>query len=174
MSTPARPPSNGARGFLRFLLAGLAVQMLYIGVLASVAPHWFYGWFPFGRGWAGKLGVYNEHYVIDLGFTFLGLAIVVTWATIRPTLALARAAAVGSIIANAPHLFYHLDHTHVLGLWDNVAQDGILVAATVAGVTILLLLWQRPGAAEVPTAEVLHRPQRELAVVGVGGVGEGR
>lgn len=169
MSTPARPPANGSRGFLRFLLGGLAAQMLYIGVLASVAPHWFFGWFPFGRGWAGKIGPYSEHYVIDLGFTFLGLGVVVLWATIRPTLALARAAAAGSILANAPHLFYHLDHIHVLGLWDNVAQDGILVAATVAGIAVLLLLWQKPGAAEVPSAAELKPVARPLSIAGVGG-----
>jgi hypothetical protein len=158
MSTSARPPVLASRQWLRFGFSGLALANLGIGVLASVAPEWFFHWFLFGRGWAGALGPYNEHYVLDLGYEYLALGIVLAWATVKPNRQLAWAAAVAALVANAPHLVFHLNHTHALGLGDNLAQDGLLTALTVAPIAVILLLWQRPEAAELPTATTLDRP----------------
>lgn len=166
-TSTARPPALAARQWLRFGLGGLAIQMLMIGVLASIAPHWFFNWFLFGRGWAGAIGPYSEHYVLDLGYTYLGLGLVVGWATVRLTRELCRAAAAASLLANLPHLLFHLNHTHALGLGDNLAQDGALFATCVASFAVLLLLWQHPEAAELPTASELRRPAEQQPVVGV-------
>jgi hypothetical protein len=126
------------------------------------------------------IGPYSEHYVLDLGYTYLGLSVVVVWATVRLSLELSRAAAAAAVVANLPHLLFHLNHTHALSLADNIAQDGLLTASTVAGVALLLLLWvalllllwQRPDAAELPSAHVLRRPEgKQPVAAGVGGDG---
>jgi hypothetical protein len=50
MTTPARPPAIAARRWLRFGLSGLALEMLLVGIPASIAPEWFFHWFFLGRG----------------------------------------------------------------------------------------------------------------------------
>lgn len=157
MTTP-RPPALPVRSLMRFGLAGMAVEMFLIGVPASVAPEWFYGWFPFGRGWAGALGPYNEHYVLDLGYVYLALGVVTAWATIRLGRDLCRAVLLASIVANAPHVIFHLFHTHALATGDNLAQDSLLGITVVIGLGLLALTWTRPESTELPTAEVLRRP----------------
>lgn len=173
--TDARPPALGSRSLMRFGLAGLALEMLAIGVLASTRPEWFFRWFPFGHGWAGAIGAYNEHYVLDLGYVYLAVGIMIGWATIRLGRDLCRAALVGSVIANAPHLLFHLHHTHELPTGDNMAQDGLLAFSTLMGLAMLVLTWTRPESTELPTAYVLRRPadsaptgKVDRATVGVG------
>ena len=156
MTTP-RPPAIPTRSLMRFGLAGMAVEMFLIGVPASVAPEWFYGWFPFGRGWAGALGAYNEHYVLDLGYVYLALGVVTAWATIQLGRDLCRAVLIASIVANAPHVIFHLFHTHALPAGDNIAQDSLLGITVVIGLALLVLTWTRPESTELPTADVLHR-----------------
>ncbi|GAA4681486.1 hypothetical protein [Phytohabitans rumicis] len=158
MSTTARSPAVPGRTLLRVGLAGMAVEMLFIGVPASLAPEWFFNWFAFGRGWAGAIGPYNEHYVLDLGFVYLALGAVLLWATFRLGRDLCIAALVGSLVANLPHLLFHLANTQALGTVDNVLQDGLLGSTVVYGLAMLLMVWTRPETTEVPTATVLRRP----------------
>lgn len=173
MGTTARPPAVPGRTLLRVGLAGMAIEMLFIGVPASLFPEWFFNWFAFGRGWAGALGPYNEHYVLDLGFVYLALGVVLTWATVRLGRDLCLAALAASLVANVPHLIFHLYNTQALSTVDNLMQDGLLAFTVVYGLAMLLMVWTRPETTGVPTATVLRRPAepvRQPASVG----GEGR
>jgi hypothetical protein len=170
MTSTPRPPAMGARAFLRFGLAGIAAEMLLIAIPASIAPSWFFHWFLFGRGWAGAIGPYNSHYVLDLGYTYLGLGAVVAWAAVRLGRELCRAALVGSILGNLPHVLFHFFHAHAISFWDNVAQDGLLVATVVMAVVCLRVISVSPEAAELPTATQLSRTAEpaQLATTGTG------
>lgn len=159
MANTPRPPTLVNRRWLRIGLAALAFEMLLIGVPASIAPPWFFDWFLLGRGWAGAIGPYNEHYVFDLGLVYVSLGVVLVWAALRLGRELCRASLVASIVANAPHLVYHLNHTHELSLADNVAQDGLLMLLVLVAIQLLVLIARRPEAAEMPSAAVLTRPE---------------
>jgi len=138
--------SATARRWLRLALVALALEMFALGVPASVAPGWFYRWFPLGRGWVSATGAYNEHSMLDFGYVSVALGVVLVWAAVRLGRELCRAAAVATVVANVPHLLFHAGHTRELPTGDNLAQDSLLALSVVIGVGALLLTVYRPSA----------------------------
>jgi uncharacterized membrane protein len=136
------------RWWLRLALALLAVEMFVIGIPAAVAPGWFHRDFPFGRGWVASTGPYNEHSVLDLGYVYVAFGVLLAWAAVRPARELARAALVATLVANVPHLIFHLSHTGPLPLADDVVQSLLLALPTVIALAALLLTVRRPGVGE--------------------------
>jgi len=129
-------------------LSALALQAAVLGVPAAVTPHWFFTWFPFGRGWVAAGGAYSPHMVADLGFLYLGLGTVLVWAAVVPTAQLVRAAATGSVLANLLHLVFHVRHTGDLPAGDAVAEIALLLAVVLIGIAVLILAY-RPGRVSV-------------------------
>lgn len=134
------PTSFAAPRIVRLALAALAAEMAILGLPASLAPAWFHGWFPFGRGWVVSTGPYNEHTVVDFGVLAVGLSIVLAWAAIRPARELCRAVLVGALAVNAAHTVFHLVHRGELGLADTLVQNGLLVVATLVNAGALVLV----------------------------------
>lgn len=144
-----RQPAKGwrprPRGWhLRLCLWGLTAEMFVIGGPAATAPGWFFTDFPFGRGWVASAGPYNEHVIRDLGAAYLAFGVVLAWAAIRPDAQLARAATLGAVAANVPHLMFHLMHTAQLPTVDLVAQGASLAISTVVAVGAFGLTLLRP------------------------------
>lgn len=151
MDTDAGSTATAPRRWLRLALAVLAVEMFVIGVPAAVAPDWFFRRFPFGRGWVASTGVYNEHSMLDLGYVYVAFGIVLAWAAVRLGRELTRAALVAALVANVPHLIFHLGHTRALPLADDVAQSLLLALPTAVNLAALLLTLRRPEAGRSPT-----------------------
>ncbi|MET8279013.1 hypothetical protein [Micromonospora sp. NPDC005174] len=123
----------------------LAAQMLALGVPAAVAPRWFFDWFPFGAGWVAAGGPYNGHLLSDLGYAYLALAVVLGWAAARPVRELCLAAAAASVVANTPHLLYHVAHAEALPIVDSVAENALLAVTVVVGLAIFFAAYRLPA-----------------------------
>jgi hypothetical protein len=139
-----------SRLWLRLALAVLAIEMVVIGGPAAFAPEWFFRSFPFGRGWVASTGAYNEHSMLDLGYVYIAFGVVMVWAAVRLSPELTRAALAGALVANVPHLIFHLSHTRQLPLADDVAQSLLLAVPTAVNLAALLLTLRRPAPSRSP------------------------
>lgn len=136
-------PGGGRRGVPGRVRAGLlylGLLSLVLGLWTQLAPRSFYDGFPgLGHAWVAVDGPYNEHLLRDFGATNLALAVVMFAALLRPTATLVRLAACSSLVWQAPHTLYHLDHAASLpALGDQVAQSASLLLGVVVA---LVLLW---------------------------------
>ncbi|MET7704782.1 hypothetical protein [Micromonospora sp. NPDC005413] len=123
----------------------LAAQMLALGVPASTAPQWFFDWFPFGAGWVAAGGPYNEHLLSDLGYAYLALGVVLGWAAVRPVRELCLAAAAAAVVANTPHLLFHLVHAETLPIVDSIAENALLAFTVVVGLAAFFGAYRIPA-----------------------------
>jgi hypothetical protein len=119
----------------RFALWLLGVTVLIVGAWAQFAPASFSTSFPFGRGWVGVDGPYNEHLVRDVGGLNLALAVIVLAAarSLRPEVV--RLAAGATLVYAVPHLAYHATHLGPYGPGDAIANIVTL------GLHVLVPLW---------------------------------
>lgn len=156
---PASVPrdwTGGARLRARSLLGYLAAPGVAIGLWQLLSPRSFYEDFPgFGRGWVAVDGPYNEHLVRDVGGGTLGLAAVALLALGWTTPALVRAAALGVLIAQGPHVFYHLVHVGLLPAPADRVLNTLLLGSGIVVPVLLLVGASRldapsPGADPVP------------------------
>ncbi|MFY1616115.1 hypothetical protein [Micromonospora sp. WMMD736] len=138
-------PHERPTRWIRIGSAVLAAQMLALGVPASVTPRWFFDWFPFGAGWVAAGGPYNAHLLSDLGYAYLALAVVLGWAAARPVRELSLTAAVASVVANTPHLLFHLAHAGALPTVDSVAENALLALTVVVGLAVLFAAYRLPA-----------------------------
>ncbi|MFI5928441.1 hypothetical protein ACIA3K_21085 [Micromonospora sp. NPDC051543] len=141
----AEAPRKNPTRWIRIGSASLAAQMLALGVPAAVAPRWFFDWFPFGGGWVAAGGPYNEHLLSDLGYAYLALAVVLGWAAARPVRELCLAAAAASVVANTPHLLFHLAHAGALPTVDSVAENALLALTVVVGLAVFFAAYRLPA-----------------------------
>jgi hypothetical protein len=126
---------------VQVLLVLMAVGNLVVGLWAQFAPRSFYDDFPGGgRHWVSADGPYNEHLVRDVGGLNLGLAVVVLAAVFLGTVAVARIAAIASLVFAVPHLTYHASHLDLYDTGDQVANMVSLGLTVIAPVAVLALL----------------------------------
>jgi len=136
----------------------LTFASLLVGPWAQFVPASFWEGFPgFGRAWVSADGPYNEHLVRDVGGLQLGMAVVCFAAFLRPGVALVRAAALASIVWQAPHFVYHLVHLEDLPtLGDRVAQTAGSVLTLAVAVAVLVAALRPVRASGGPSGS--HRP----------------
>ena len=126
----------------RATLLYLALTNAVPGIWALFRPYDFYRYFPgFGRTWVSVDGPYNEHLLRDVGAFFLALAVLCFLTLLRPHLITVRATATCLLVFNVPHLWYHLNHLHMLPLMD---QIGNVVSLSGGVLLSMLLLLHRP------------------------------
>ena len=133
---------------MRALLAALAVSAAYPGAWAVVAPRSFFDDFPgAGRHWTAELPAYSEHLVTDVGAFYLGFALLLAWAAVRPSRELVVPVCSVFALFSALHLAWHAAHLERLETFDAVAQTASLAAVLVAsaGAAVLAARRRRPA-----------------------------
>ena len=106
----------------RGALAILLVSALAVGLPATLAPHAFYGDFPFLRHWVDLLPPYNEHLVTDVGGLYLGFAVLFAWAAWTLQATLVRAVCAAWLLTAAIHLIFHATHLDHFSTGDAIAE----------------------------------------------------
>src|SRR5215208_1232035 len=120
---------------VRALLAALAVSAAYPGAWATLAPRSFFDTFPGAdRHWTAALPAYSEHLVTDVGAFYLGFALLLAWAAVRPSRELVVPACTAFALFSALHLGWHSGNLGALGTFDAVAQTASLAAVLVASI----------------------------------------
>jgi len=125
---------------MRALLAALAASAAYPGAWATLAPRSFFANFPGGgRHWTAGLPPYSEHLVTDVGAFYLGFALLLAWATLRPSRELVVPVCSAFALFSALHLGWHAAHLGGLSTFDAVSQTASLAAvlAAAAGAVVL-------------------------------------
>lgn len=141
LSDPAPVPSRWAK----VALAILAVFGLQSGLWAGLAPESFYDEYPgLGRQWVAADGPFNEHLVRDVGWTWVGLALVAVAALVVARRPWARLAGVAWLAFGLPHFIYHALHLHAYD--ETVDQVGVGVSTALLVVVSAVAIWSRPPA----------------------------
>jgi hypothetical protein len=95
---------------IRICLGVLALSALSIGLPASFSPETFYTDYPFYTALVKLLPPYNEHLITDVGGLYLGFALMLIWATVKPSKQLVVPLCWGWIVAQALHFAFHIGH----------------------------------------------------------------
>ena len=133
---------------MRALLAALAVSAVYPGAWAVVAPRSFFDEFPgAGRHWTAELPAYSEHLVTDVGAFYLGFALLLAWAAMRPSRELVVPVCSAFALFSALHLAWHAAHLDGLATFDAVLQTASLAAVLIASAGAALIAARRAPAA---------------------------
>lgn len=130
------------RTWARAGLIYLTVSSLGVGLWAALDPRGFYDGFPGGgRQWVARDGPYNAHLVTDTGVGFLAVGIVVLLAAIWMDTSVIQAAALGTIMHDAPHLLFHLRHpSDALGSVDALLSNGGIAAGVLLALVLLVVV----------------------------------
>ncbi|HEX2040287.1 MAG TPA: hypothetical protein VHF47_11220 [Acidimicrobiales bacterium] len=122
-------------------LAYLALGAASVGVWATPAPRSWFDDFPGGPAgeWAAALPPYNEHLVRDVGALYLGFTVLFAWALWRPARSLVVPLAVAWIVAQVPHLVFHVLTDDRLSSGDRLLQNGALIAFVVVAAAVASL-----------------------------------
>ncbi|MBN8866398.1 MAG: hypothetical protein J0H98_02490 [Solirubrobacterales bacterium] len=125
---------------IRICLGVLALSALSIGLPASFAPETFYTDYPFYTALVKLLPPYNEHLVTDVGGLYLGFAVMLTWATIKPSRQLIIPLCAGWIVAEALHFAFHIGHLTGFTTTDAIGQTiGLGLYVVIAIIPIAML-----------------------------------
>ncbi|MBN8821566.1 MULTISPECIES: hypothetical protein [unclassified Spirosoma] len=112
------------------------------GIWAFFMPVDFYSHFPgFGHSWVAVDGPYNEHLIRDVGAFFLAFTGLSSLALFAPHTVTARAVAISLLLFNIPHLWYHVQHLHMLSVAD---QIGNVVTLSLSVLLLIPLLFYKP------------------------------
>lgn len=137
-------------GWIRVVLALLAVANIATGLWAVFAPR---SWFDDFPGWAPRLVAamppYNEHLATDAGGGLLatGVAAAVAACWMRRDVVIVATAAYAT--AAVPHAVFHIAHpADALTTSENIVNSFTLVIAAVAAVAVLVATVARPAELE--------------------------
>jgi hypothetical protein len=122
-----------ARGALILLCA----YCLFLGLVATVAPHTFFVDFPFLAHWVERLPPYNEHLVTDVGGAYLGFAVVLGIAAWRLERNLVVAACAGFLTVALLHLLFHATHLEGFGGLEGAEELAALASLVIPAVAAI-------------------------------------
>jgi hypothetical protein len=133
-----------ARGALLVLCA----YCLFLGLVATIAPHSFFDDFPFLAHWVERLPPYNEHLVTDVGGAYLGFAVVLGLAAWWLDRKVVVAACAGFLTVALLHLLFHATHLEGFGGLEGAEELAALASLVIPAV---VALWaSRPAEGTVP------------------------
>ncbi len=144
MASTASDRAARRRQGIRAGLLVLALTQATTGLWALVAPSSFHADFPFGRGWVGALGPYDEHLVRDVGSTFTALTVLLVAAAVFLELRLVQSALVVWLVFAVPHLAFHLTTIDEYATLDNVLSLAGLALQVVLPLALLALTFSAP------------------------------
>lgn len=134
----------------RVLLILLVISAGGLGVWAGFFPASFYADFPgAGRHWVSADGPFNEHLVRDVGDANMALAVVALGALLRPIRELVLTAAVAFIVANLPHLVYHVRHAEIYDTADKIGSIGGIALFVIVPLVLAIRVARRMVKSEV-------------------------
>ena len=122
---------------VRLALGLLCFSALLVGLPATVAPHSFYGDFPFLTHWVDLLPPYNEHLVTDVGGLYLGFAVLFFWAAWTLEATLVRAVSTAWLLVAVLHLIFHVSHLEGFGTADAIAEIASLASLVLPPIVAL-------------------------------------
>jgi hypothetical protein len=134
---------------VRGALLVLVVYCLFLGLVATFAPHTFYTDFPFLAHWVERLPPYNEHLVTDVGGAYLGFAVVLGFAAWRLERGLILAACAGFLVVVLLHLLFHATHLEGFGGLEG-AEELAALATLVIPPCVAIWASGEPVAGAVP------------------------
>lgn len=121
---------------VRRLLGLLTLGYLAAAVYLLFFPHYFYQHFLFGLNWISRLGDYSQHLTYDTGALCFGFAAATLLAAIWSTPNVIRAIGIGTVVATAPMVIYHLAVLTSAGALATAVQSGVLLVAMVIGLIL--------------------------------------
>ncbi len=139
------------RDLVRALLGLMCGYALFLGAIATLAPHTFFTDFPFLAHWVERLPPYNEHLVTDVGGLYLGFALLFGWAAWKCERTLALAASAAFLLVTVLHLVFHVTHLEGFGTVDGAAEIAALASLLVPPAVVIWAL-RRTGDPADPAA----------------------
>jgi hypothetical protein len=156
LDDPNATPIRRNRELFRAGLVALGVPFLAIGVWAFFAPHSWYREFPGGgHHWITALGPYDEHLVRDFGALYMGLGLLLGYASVVLRRQLVQAALATLLVFSVPHFIFHLTKLDRFSTADNI-ENITTLALTVLLPALLLALSGRSAG----PIEMAERPVR--------------
>jgi hypothetical protein len=127
------------RGWLRVVLALLAVIDLVTGLWAVLDPLGWYKEFPgFGQHWVAGDGPFNRHLALDAGAGFLAVAAALVVALVWARREVIQVALVALLGQDLPHFAFHLvHHPNQSVAYRVVGIGGLGLEALVAGAALV-------------------------------------
>ena len=125
----------------RLLRAGmwfLTVVELAVGVVATLAPRFFYDQAP----WVDLAPPFAEHLMRDYGAMNLGLGLVTAVAAATLDRRMVRATLAGYLLFAIPHLLFHLTHHEHYTTAQSASETTALTIAALLPVALLALSWR--------------------------------
>jgi hypothetical protein len=146
----------GRERTIRAGLVVLAATQVGVALWALFAPLSFHTDFPgFGRQWVSPLGPFNEHFVTDVGATFLALTVLLVLAAVWLQRRLVQAALIAWLVYSVPHLIWHLGNLEPFGATDVALNVGALALQVVLPLALLAMTLGRvPAGSRTTTSEV--------------------
>jgi hypothetical protein len=128
----------------------LAVVLLAVGVVATLAPRVFYDDIP----WVSLAPPYSEHLMRDYGAMNLALGLVTVVAAITMDRLMVRTALVAYVVFAIPHLLFHVTHHQH---YTTAAAVGETTALAISLVLPLGLLTLTRGSHDTETLATTRR-----------------
>jgi hypothetical protein len=129
---------GGAPRWVRQGMAALAAVNLVIGAWGTFLPRSFYDEFPGGpMQWVAGIGPYNEHLVIDVGASYLMMAVLLALAAWSGGRRIAQVALVAVLVQAVPHAVFHLTHLGPLSTGEAIGLSASVLGAVVLPVVLL-------------------------------------
>jgi hypothetical protein len=128
---------SAAAGRLVQSVALLVATVIFalIGAFAASDPLGFYHRVP--GVW--RMGPYDQHLVVDVGFLFLALSVTLLAALFHREKVLVRTATVAALVFAVPHHWYHV--THLRGFSTSLALNELVSPAIMAAAPLVALAY---------------------------------
>jgi hypothetical protein len=125
----------------RLLRAGmwfLTFVELAVGVVATLAPRFFYDYVP----WVDLAPPFSEHLMRDYGAMNLALGLVTAVAAVTMDHRMVRATLAANLLFAIPHLLFHLTHHEHHTTSQAAGETTALTLAALLPVALLALSWR--------------------------------
>ena len=136
---------------VRVVLLLIGVPQLAIGLWALISPQGWFDSFPgAGNHWLPAYGPYNEHFIVDVGSTFVALGLALVIAAVWLDRRAVQLALIAYLAYAVPHFIYHLGADSALDGGDQVANGIAIGLAVLTAILLLGLTLRRPRPASAP------------------------
>jgi hypothetical protein len=119
----------------------MAVVLLAVGVVATLAPRAFYDHVP----WVSLAPPFAEHLMRDYGAMNLALGFVTAVAAVTMDRVMVRTSLCAYLLFAVPHLLFHVTHHHDYTARQAIGETTALAIAVLLPLGLLALTWRVPS-----------------------------